>query len=55
VYETWPGWLTDTSEARTWSALPEAAQAYVQRIGELADAPVRFISVGPERDQIIVL
>ncbi|MCJ7551241.1 MAG: adenylosuccinate synthase [Anaerolineae bacterium] len=55
IYETWPGWLSDTSKARRWDELPEKAQAYINRIAELADAPVRFVSVGPERDQIIVM
>ncbi len=55
IYETWPGWKTDTSQARTWDDLPELARAYVNRIGELAGVPIRFVSVGPERDQIIVL
>jgi adenylosuccinate synthase len=55
IYEVWPGWLTDTTQARRWEDLPEKAQAYINRIGELADAPVRFVSVGPERDQIIVM
>jgi adenylosuccinate synthase len=55
VYETWPGWLSDTSGARTWQELPQEAQVYIRRLGELAGAPVRFVSVGPERDQIIVL
>ena len=30
--------------------LPEKAQAYLRRIEELAGAPIRFISVGPERN-----
>lgn len=55
IYETWPGWLTDTSGARHWDELPENAQAYLQRIAELAGAPLRFVSIGPERDQIIVM
>ncbi len=55
VYETWPGWLSDTSKARTWEDLPQEAQAYVRRLGELAGVPIRFVSVGPERDQIIVM
>jgi len=55
IYETWPGWLSDTSSARAWDELPEKAQAYIVRLAELAGAPVRFISVGPERDQIIVM
>jgi len=55
IYETWPGWQTDTSRARAWDDLPELAKAYINRIGELAGVPIRFVSVGPERDQIIVL
>jgi adenylosuccinate synthase len=55
VYEEWPGWMCDTSQVRTWDGLPDNAQRYVKRIEELAGAPIDFISVGPERDQIIVL
>jgi adenylosuccinate synthase len=55
IYETWPGWLSDTTGARRWDDLPREAQAYIERIAELAGAPVRFVSVGPERDQIVVL
>jgi adenylosuccinate synthase len=54
VYETWPGWLADTSGCRAWQELPPAAQAYLRRIEELAGAPIRFVSVGPERSQMIV-
>jgi adenylosuccinate synthase len=55
IYETWPGWLSDTSKARRWDELPVKAQEYINRIAELAGVPVRFVSVGPERDQIIVM
>ena len=55
VYETWPGWMADTTGARTWGDLPLNAQRYVSRIEELAGAPIRYVSVGPERGQIIVL
>ena len=54
VYETWPGWRTDTSHCRTWEDLPPAARAYLRRIEELAGAPIRFVSVGPERSQMVV-
>ena len=54
VYETWPGWLVDTSGCRAWHDLPPAAQAYLRRIEALANAPLRFVSVGPERSQMIV-
>jgi adenylosuccinate synthase len=55
VYETWPGWQTDTSRCRTWDELPQAARAYLRRIEELAGAPIRFVSVGPERSQMVVV
>ncbi len=55
IYETWPGWLTDTSGCRSWEGLPPHAQAYLHRIEELAGAPIRFVSVGPERSQIVIV
>ena len=55
LYETWPGWQVDTAGCRTWDELPEAARAYLRRIEELARAPIRFVSVGPERSQMVVV
>jgi len=55
VYETWPGWQTPTRGARSWRDLPWQAQAYLRRIETLAGAPIRYISVGPEREQLIVI
>jgi adenylosuccinate synthase len=55
LYETWAGWRTETSDCRTWDELPQAAQAYLRRIEELARAPIRFVSVGPERSQMVVV
>jgi adenylosuccinate synthase len=55
VYEEVEGWMCSTTEARTWEDLPAKAQSFVNRIAELTGAPMKFISVGPERDQIIIL
>jgi len=55
VYETWPGWQASTRDARKWDDLPKAAQAYLNRISELAGVPIQYISVGPEREQLIVM
>jgi adenylosuccinate synthase len=52
-YETMAGWQASTSEARRWEDLPEAAQAYLRRIEELTEVPIRYVSVGTRRDQII--
>jgi adenylosuccinate synthase len=55
ILETWPGWQQPTRDARTWDDLPTAARAYLHRLAELAGVPIRYISVGPERDQLIVM
>jgi adenylosuccinate synthase len=55
IYKEFDGWMSDTSNARTWDALPLKAQEYITEIGRLVGCPIKFISVGPERDQIIIL
>ena len=53
VYEDMPGWQVDITSVRTWEDLPEAAQNYVSRIEDLLSVPIKIISVGPERSQVI--
>jgi len=55
VYETLPGWKTDTSGITSWDDLPKKAQAYLRFIEEGCGVPVVAISVGQRRDQIIWL
>ncbi len=52
-YETMPGWHTSTSEARRLEDLPAGARAYLDRIAELTGLPIRYVSVGTRRAQII--
>jgi adenylosuccinate synthase len=52
IYETMPGWLSDTSALESMDALPENARSYLARIEELVGARVRFVGVGPHRRQI---
>ena len=53
VYENWPGWPENsTNEARAWSDLPAAAQRYLNRIEELVEVPIKYISVGPKREEM---
>ena len=54
VYEELPGWGSDVSEVRSLGDLPANARQYVRRIEQLIGAPIDMISVGPERDQMIV-
>lgn len=53
VYETLPGWEADLTGVRAWADLPKEAQQYVSRIAELLELPIRMLSVGPERSQLI--
>jgi adenylosuccinate synthase len=53
VYEEMRGWAEDISGARSFKELPEAAQAYVRRIEEIAGVPVTLVGVGPERGQTV--
>jgi len=55
VYIEMPGWQTPTHEAKKWSDLPKNAQAYLQKLAELSEAKLTIASVGPNRDQTIVL
>jgi adenylosuccinate synthase len=55
VYEEWPGWLSSTSDARTWADLPERARGYLRRIEELLQTPVALVSVGAGRGQTLRL
>ncbi|HET7601159.1 MAG TPA: adenylosuccinate synthase [Gemmatimonadales bacterium] len=53
VYEALPGWRRSTAEARTLADLPREARAYLDRLEQLSGAPIRYVSVGTRRDQII--
>jgi adenylosuccinate synthase len=53
IYETLPGWRQATGAARRLADLPSPARAYLDRLQDLARCPVRYVSVGTRRDQII--
>ncbi|MBQ1335876.1 MAG: adenylosuccinate synthase [Selenomonadaceae bacterium] len=55
VYETFPGWKTDISGIRDYDALQENAKKYLERMAETTGIAVGIVSVGPNRDQTIVL
>jgi adenylosuccinate synthase len=54
IYEELAGWDEDITGCRTFDSLPKAAQDYVNRIEELMGVPVIMVSVGPEREQMII-
>ena len=53
VIEYVEGWHCDLSGVRRFEALPEAAKSYVRLIEESTGCPVRYISVGAEREALI--
>jgi adenylosuccinate synthase len=55
VYETLPGWREEIFSCRSFDQLPANARDYLRRVGELVGQPVDIVSVGPERDQTIIV
>ena len=53
VYDALPGWRCDVSDARSFDELPPEAQSYVRTIEAAVGVPVRWISNGPRREQLI--
>ena len=54
VIETLPGWGADISGCRRFGDLPEAARRYVEFTEEMIGCHIGYVSVGPERDSIII-
>lgn len=54
VVEYFEGWNCDISAIRRWEDLPKAAQDYVTFIETAIGCPITYVSVGPERDSIII-
>lgn len=55
VYETIPGWREELRGASRWEDLPANARLYVRRVEERVGVPVALISVGPRREETILL
>ena len=54
IYEEFPGWTEDISEARTFEDLPKTAQEYVLALEAMSGSRISAIGVGPGRDAIVV-
>lgn len=53
VYEELPAWGEDISRVRSFGALPKNAKLYIKFIQKAVGVPVKFISVGPKRGEVI--
>ena len=49
VYETLPGWQSDTVGITDYSALPEKARAYIAYLENALGLPIAIVSTGPDR------
>jgi adenylosuccinate synthase len=53
VFESFPGWKEDVSDAKTWEDLPDNARRFAETVERIAEVPVKILSVGRRRDQTI--
>jgi adenylosuccinate synthase len=54
IFETLPGWNGNISGCRNFDELPKEAQQYVKRVEQLIGAPIKILSLGPERSATII-
>jgi adenylosuccinate synthase len=55
IYEELPGWSDSTVGAKTWSALPQNARRYLDRLSQATGAAIDIVSTGPDRDETILV
>ncbi|MBC2576266.1 adenylosuccinate synthase [Peptostreptococcus canis] len=55
VYEYRKGWMKDISNCRKIEDLPQEAIDYIKYIEDVVDCKIKYVSVGPEREQYIVM
>jgi adenylosuccinate synthase len=55
VYEDLPGWQQDIRGVRRFQDLPAATRDYLQRLEKLVGVPIQIVSVGPDREETIVV
>lgn len=55
IYDELPGWDEDITNVTKFEDLPENAKNYLKRIEELTATPLATVSVGPDREQTMIL
>jgi adenylosuccinate synthase len=55
IYKTLPGWKQNTAECRSLEDLPTAALNYLKFLADLMEVPISIVSLGPGRDQTIIV
>lgn len=55
VYDIFPGWQCDITGIRTYEELPENCKAFIKRIEEFTNTRISLVSVGPDRENNILI
>ena len=55
IYKTLPGWRRSTADCRTLKDLPKEALDYLKFLAELIEVPIAIVSLGPSREQTIIV
>jgi len=55
IFEEFPGWTEDISKVQRYADLPPNARKYLRAIEQLAQIPITMVSVGPRRNETIIL
>ncbi len=54
IYAEFDGWMCDTTKCRKYEDLPQNAKVLIEELEKFLKTPITIISVGPERDQLIL-
>ncbi|MBX2932825.1 MAG: adenylosuccinate synthase [Ferruginibacter sp.] len=54
LYKTFTGWKKDITQIKEFNALPGEMKSYISYLNEFLGVPVKYISNGPGRDQLVV-
>jgi adenylosuccinate synthase len=55
IYQAYQGWMTDTTQATSWNDFPDVLQQYIKAVQTYLGVRFSIISVGPEREQLVLL
>jgi adenylosuccinate synthase len=55
IFEEMPGWTEDIRQVRRYRDLPAVTQNYLKRVEELVGVPIQIVSVGPDREETMVV
>ena len=54
IYKTFEGWKCDTTKIRKMKDLPKLAQEYIQAVEDFVGVPIKYVGVGPEREELAI-